>query len=84
MVKEVISNYCRLDCKDHTEGQWLTGSQSPSMNKEHHKIRIFPFNYSCTNITTFSLFLKTQPFFLGFHNCASEVYYSGMWRSLTG
>jgi len=40
MVK-VISNYCLLDCKDHTGGQWLTGSHFPSLNKEHHQIRIF-------------------------------------------
>jgi hypothetical protein len=41
MVKEVILNYCHLDCEDHTEGQWLTGSQFPCLNKEHHEIRIF-------------------------------------------
>jgi hypothetical protein len=53
MVKEIISNYCRLDCKDHTGGQWLTGSQSLSMNKEHHKIRIF---HLITHVQTSLLF----------------------------
>jgi hypothetical protein len=76
MVKEVISNYCRLDCKDHTGAQWLTGSQSLSLNKEHHKIRIFHL-ITHVQTTNLPLFLKTcYPVFLGFHSCAVEVYYS--------
>jgi hypothetical protein len=79
MVKEVISNYCLLDCKNHIGGQWLAGSQSPSLNKEHHKIRIFRL-ITHVQTTNFPLFLKTHyPVFWGFYSCAAEVYYSGMW-----